>query len=322
VNEFIEHNDISDVVKRETTSLVDAMLIEEQLDRRETLDTAKLLENWSDRRDLWTYPKLLSSLVSREAPGSFVGEECARVLKREADHDRFSTYFGLALALAWPCVETGHLDSQGKAGADYVSASVKEWQDILPADLNRRAYWILAAFDSEHREQHIAERSKWELVVLERDHIKRLPELLNAKKFFAIFKDYCDCMMRWGLDTDQDRLEVYKRLHFDREKRQSAIGAWRAAGANVPSAWVINQGRRLVSAEFLCLGYWMFSLPNDKDPELKEERDRFDKEAQAALPKLLEVVVKLPKLPTAISELVSTYRARFVAYTRREQIAA
>lgn len=317
VETYIANGNLSEATRREARSLLDVMSVMERLERHKSIDDVELLQEWQERKDLWTYPIVLNLLLSQSPMNSHVRKECAKLLLREVHKDVYSTYFLLALNLAWPCVQTECPDMEGSAGANYIAASIVRWQYLVSAVSNMRAYWVLALFDSNRREEYVRERSKWELVVLERDHLKRLPELLEKGKFFAVFRDYCDSMLRWGLEADTDREELYRRINLNGEHRKHAVDAWRTAGASIPSAWSARQGGRLVSAEFLSLGHWLFSPPYDKDSALDEERARFDREAQSALPMLLEMIIKLPRLPVAIGELVSNCKARFIGYTRR-----
>jgi len=67
-----------------------------------------------------------------------------------------------------------------------------------------------------------------------------------------------------------------------------------------------------VDAQFLRLGRALFASPADCRHELNGLRSCFDREAKRAMPKLLNTIVALPELPSAIRKLMHQYSSHLL----------
>ena len=146
------------------------------------------------------------------------------------------------------------------------------WVNNMPANVNARVYRVLEQLEPNGQELYHAETVKWELVKLQRDHLRRLPEFLKQGRFFVVFKDYWDAMMWWGLSTELPLSEAYKGLNVDQKSMQRAVRQWKETGGVVPSPWAEVGRQPVVSAQFLYLGHYIFSPPNDEDRTLDGDR--------------------------------------------------
>jgi hypothetical protein len=317
IEDSLRESDLSSDAGREAKSLLDVVALKDRLQKEDGIDSSQLVSEWQTRQDLWTYPWALQEILQRDPNNRLLREACANTLMRNAADDNYNTYFHLALAVASQCVNKQIVDSQGEVAAKYLLGSIEKWQASLSADTNVKVFAVLEFFDSANHAAHAVRKAEWDLLVKEREHLRLLPRLLEEGRFFMVFAKYCESMAGWGLDFDRT-----PNLNLDRNERQRIISQWRMDGAKVPTAWIQSKGERVISSEFICLGYWIFSPPNNKNSELDRERSFFDKVAQAALPELLDAVVKLPRLPTAIHDLVARYVDRFKTMTYRERIAA
>jgi hypothetical protein len=93
---------------------------------------------------------------------------------------------------------------------------------------------------------------------------------------------------------------------------RETVREWREVNGQVPSPWALYKGRKVVSAQFLWLGHYIFSLTNEEDLVLDSDRQGFNQAAYDAFPLLVNMIVELPKLPPAIKDLVISFSRRFV----------
>jgi hypothetical protein len=304
-------------IRREVQSLLDALSLEENIASGAVVNAEQVVTQWHDRRKLWTYAWVLQRLLPKGDFSPTIKRECIQVLSRDPSVDKFNTYFFLALDIASQGVLAAKNEECGVA-ASYLRRSIGIWVNNMPANINARVYRVLEQLEPNGQELYHAETVKWELVKLQRDHLRRLPEFLKQGRFFVVFKDYWDAMMWWGLRTELPLNEAYNGLNVDQKSMQRAVRQWKETGGVVPSPWAELGRQTVVSAQFLYLGHYLFSPPNDEDRTLDGDRQRFDEGARRALPKLLEMVVDLPELPAAIKELVASFSKRFLTYTLPE----
>jgi len=244
-----------------------------------------------------------------------LGESLA-LIRRDASLDQFSTYFFLALRLAQspngerPATAPREIE---KAAFAYLTAGHPRWEPSLTPTVNLRVFQMLERLDPDNHERYRDRRAQWEYLKVEFDHQQRLPVLLDQKRFFDVFLDYWLGMSDWGLPTDESALRDLgiERFNAPAEERRRVVENWLHGGGKLPPPWGIVQGRRAVSGAFVFLGQFVFSPPLVADADLADVRRMFNDAAYSALPDLFRMVVALPRLPTALGELVGRFEGRF-----------
>ena len=307
---------LPDSERAEAEALLDVSALRDQLRQGERVSPVSIIEAWRHRRHLWTYAWVLELLLNEGHQTTEALSESLALIRRDASLDQFSTYFFLALRLGQSPqgerVAAAHREL-GEAAFAYLTAGHPRWEPSLTPVVNLRVFQVLERLDPDNHERYRVRRAQWEYLKVEFDHQQRLPVLLDQKRFFDVFLDYWLGMSDWGLPTDESAFRDLgiERFNAPAEERRRIVGNWLHGGGKLPPPWGIVQGRRAVSGAFVFLGQFVFSPPLIADADLADVRRMFNDAAYSALPDLFRMVVALPRLPTALKELVGRFEGRF-----------
>jgi hypothetical protein len=151
---------------------------------------------------------------------------------------------------------------------------------------------------------------RWQMIKIERDHLRRLPIMAAQGEYFLRFYDYFESMVFWGMCTEIDHNEFYDQINIPPEDKLAYLHAWKASGAEVPNPWATPINQRCVSSEFLCLGYFLFNPPASNDSQFNDDRHRVNISAQRTLQDLVRAICTLPNLPHSIRKLLQQFSQR------------
>jgi hypothetical protein len=298
----------SESVRREISSLLEVSSLDQRIRQKEALDSSVVLETWTSKKDLWTYPWVLDLMLSN---GNFVDQVCQEsisLLNHDPFTDNYTTYFRLALAVLTRPNHSG--DGRcDKMALAYVQRGILQWSVRLSLDENVRTYRALHYYDHDpiNRQRYIKEIGVWLERKVYRDHQQRVPELARLGRFFLLFEDYFDSMAFWGLRTELNDSALDAHLAIQPEQRRKLAEAWKSDGGAVPEPIIRNAGLRFISSRFFYLGDYLLKPPNDDDPRFNDDRLQFDKKAAEALPELLEMIASLPRLPQSVRAVLDTH---------------
>ena len=150
---------------------------------------------------------------------------------------------------------------------------------------------------------------------MERDHLRRLPQLIEQGRFFLIFQDCFRSMQYWGLDTDIGLDSLYSQRNLTPGRKKELAQEWKLTGSNVPQP-IINQGpTSVVNGEFLYIGDWLFSSPLEQDSNFDDERATFNQVAADNLQNLLSLARNLPNLSPSIRALLQVFSERLYTFS-------
>jgi hypothetical protein len=301
--------------KEELLALRDFFRLRDDIRAGRSLEPDALLKQWERRHDLWVYAAVLDQLIGRGYASEGVRAEAFRILDRNPDDDTYSVYFHLARKVAGTSGTKPDGPEQVRRAGEYLKASLPRWESSLAAEANLDAYRILYGFDPPRRVTYMEEIEKWQSIKIQRDHLQRLPHLIEAGSFFLVFQDYVDSMRFWGLQADIPAAELVEGLSADPERHAALAREWKAAGGDVPAPLLRAGAATVVASRYLLLGRALFSPPCDRDTVFDDDRQRFDAAAKSRLKPLINTIIALPNLPAAIKDLLDTHAHRLLEHT-------
>jgi hypothetical protein len=302
-------------VKREVRSLLEIHLLGERVRSGEAFDFAGELHHWTDRKDLWLYGSLLHLLLDHGYVTPEVVGESVALLHREPGKDTFNAYHLLAFSLLSRVLEPPPPGDQRRAALAYLQGSIGKWEGESSADLNLGVFQTLSRLDPPGRQNYQQHLLKWQTIKLQRDHLQRLPQLIQQGRYFLIFREYFRSMLYWGLALDTPWEEFHASLEATPDRRRALLGEWKAGGGAIPNPTHSAGRQDVIAAEFLRLGEYLFSPPSDQDQAFAPDRQGFDEAARNHLGVLLGMIVRLPNLPRPVGQLLRNYAARLYNYT-------
>jgi hypothetical protein len=293
--------------RQELEALLDSRALDRAFQQRAVIDSNQILAGWINRKHIWVYPGVLLALVSHGQASEEVKREALALLDRDPLQERYNTYYLLAVGLArgWPGLST---DSAAKDKVlQYIKRELPRWEASSAAEFNVEVYGVLQQLERIDYRRQIA---KWQAVHWEREHSKRLPDLIKQGQYFLVFEQYFRWMTIWGLGTEKDPAE-FAELYNKRDQEGATILAeWRLGGEIVPAALVKVANRWAVSSEFLLIGSALFHGPLDSAEEWHAARGKFNDAAFKNFRDLIRLVVDLPGVPRDLSELLRAHAER------------
>jgi hypothetical protein len=178
----------------------------------------------------------------------------------------------------------------------------------MPADANIRIFRLLRANYPEAREEYTDRLDHWYAAKLEGERRHLLPSLVGRGQFFLLFWHYFDTLEYWGLWTELDPEELHRRLDAEPEERKREIERWRHQDEVVPRPFVAQGDRSVVSSSFLVHGHYLFTPPNDEDPDLHHARQVFDKIAKHGLRQLFKEISSLRTVPQGVRGILQRHQ--------------
>ncbi len=257
-------------VHQEFQAMLELRKLRSRLRKGEGVDTDAVLARWSERRDVWAYPSVLDSLLSGGHATTALRKDAVKLLERDPRIDRFNSWYHLALHLAADMMLADV--QQPTVPLLYVEKAVGRWEDVEIAENNVLAYRLLARLHVSKRAEYVRRYGEWLAIIVQRDHLQRLPALAQLGKYFLIFEDYVEHMRDWGLCLSIGESEFVRRRNLPPSARVQAVADWRKAGRTVPAAFRESNGSLLANAEFLLMGTLFFSPPIENDDVYDDER--------------------------------------------------
>lgn len=304
----------SEPCKDELSALIELSQLRDRLSQGERVDLRTLHQRWACRQQHWLYPSFLLTLFRQNSYDELTIDEAISILDRDPMPDSANTYFHLAKTLCEFLLDADRRDDT-VVPIQYLRLAIERWKSSLIADENVQVYRILHELDPENRSQHLGELLKWEDIKIQRDHLKRIPELMREGSYFLVFDYYCRTMRFWGLDTDVSNKDYLCLMRLNPDDKTEYVVHWKEEGSIVPEPLVSNVEGTRVSSRFLALGHFLFSTPLDHNPSFDQDRRLFDNAARGSLQALLDVIAALPSLPEAIRQLLAKYANRLDEYT-------
>ncbi|HEX5875449.1 MAG TPA: hypothetical protein VFY60_12445 [Pyrinomonadaceae bacterium] len=299
---------ISDEEMRiEVESQLELFSLRQTLKKGQPVNAVELLANWGPRKHLWVYASVLRLLLENNYSEEQIKQESLAILDRVPEDDRYNSYLLLSVSLAGKLQQAGSTNGDLTVPMSYLVRSHPKWERDLSPSMNVRVYKTLYRWDPDNRDAYETEIKKWSVIDLEEDHLRHLPRLINLGNFFLIFRYYFDTLSFWGLQTDVSFPELSAMLSIAPEEKRSRAMAWKNNGGSVPQPLVQIDFRRVVNAEFLAKGSLVFDSPCGDDPEFQEHRAAFDQAARSGMDQLFSTIINLPRLPSAIRELLQDY---------------
>lgn len=291
-------------VKLEAESVVELSLMEQKFANDEMPSTTELLLQWKDRKDLWTYPSILSLLLIN-CSDSRLEKEIISILDRDHQDDSYNSYLNLALALLEKHINADVFDDRNEIPLMYLTNSIERWESKESVESNLRIFYVLYRLseDRDEKNKYKSDLEKWHLHKLRRDLLQRLPDLLKQGQFFLVFQDHFRSMKDWGLRTDMSASDFMEQININEKEKVARATSWKKSGASVPDPLNGN----VVSGDFLYLGFYIFTPPNAQNPNFDDERYEFNKKASEALFDLIDLIAELPELPASIKSLLQNY---------------
>jgi hypothetical protein len=266
----------------------------------------ELLDPWNARKHLWLYSALLRLCIRKGRPGQRTWSEAYAALERDPWKDEFTSYLLLAIELGADDAEYKPNEQQRSTLVAYLKDGIRALGGSHSAEINISAYRSLSRLDPTNRIEFRSSLIYWEKIKTVRDHLKRLRELAEQKRYLIIFWEYYTSTYYWGLETDASGQQWRDYKIGDFEQRTATLHTWVSEGTIVPEPFVPNRGP-VISSRFLWIGYYLFSPPNDIKPEYENARLRFAEAARRNLPHLVDIILKLPEMPAELHDLFAYY---------------
>jgi hypothetical protein len=280
-----------------------------------TMDSEDMHKRWEGRKGHWLYPAYLKMLLRSGANVERTVDDVFRILDRDPLLDDSNTYLRLAVSICQWLVDEDR-SNEAAIPVGYLKTAIERWKPTHTAEDNCEVYRLLYSLDTESSQQYLGELMKWEDIKIQRDHLKRIPELMKEGAYFHVFEYYFRTMRFWGLETDIPRKSLLSQIHASECEKDKMFLEWHAGSRVVPEPLVKRGDEVVLSSQFLILGHILFSAPRDLNPAFDQGRAGFDLAARRSLPNLLELISSLPSLPTSIKQLLEKYSNRFYEYSQ------
>ena len=303
-----------DEVRTSVLSLLQLTSLKRRANNGETLPSEdELLAVWSGRKHLWMFATVMLMLIQKGHPRKDHWQLARSLLRHDPRTDRATSYFSLAMTIAEHIGESDSSPDDQVALVGYLQRSVKQWEKQVPVETTLMAYQLLSRLDKSNPYGYVADMVKWQKIKIERDHIERLPALVEQKKYFLIFYEYYNSVHYWGLENDSPGEGWRQFSRASTDERRELIANWIAEGANVPAP-LVGLRHEMVSAKFLWVGFRLFSPPFYDDPKYENYRQNFNRVAKDSLRDLSDVILKLSNLPLEVHSLLVYHAKQLRSY--------
>lgn len=299
----------SDAIKDEIRQVVELFEFEHGCDEERSVSEAEVLARWESRRDSPHYVWMLHLLLQRPGIEPKSCDAAAEYLRLHPDSPEDSSPVVLARDLASRVRPDGGPVAQDnrKLALDYLDRAHPSQENNLSVEANLEILSLLVRRSVGDYDEHMAKLGQWETMRQERDSIKKLPELVEAGRFFLVFWHYYETLCVFGLPTEPE-VDI-DEVRFGDERR--VLAEWRAQGEPVPEAMVPGRSGTCFSADFLRYGRALFG-DGAENPDLEDAREMFNDRAHDALPALFDRLSSLSSLPESISTLLAAHKAQLL----------
>jgi hypothetical protein len=311
-----------DLIGGRLTTMSDARsvdLVERQLDlwrfrrdlaARQTLDQDSIFAHWAGRHDSHHWSEVLDLMLDRTRADS---TDPAIVLEsvhalREAEPVDNTVYIHLAVNVL------DHVDPRVQPAlhqevASFLREHIYGFSTLLSAEMNSQAFGELKSAFPHERERFEGEQKRWNSHRLYRDSLRRLPEMLQQGRYFALFSYFANILSSWDLPFtgEQEVLAVPKGA----EGARQLIDEWMQDPGPQFQPIMGPAHARTVNYRFLRTGRCLWEPPIDAQEVHDTDRRRFDELARAGLDDLMAMTVKVPGLPDDMRKVFREYANRF-----------
>ncbi|MBN2424522.1 MAG: hypothetical protein JXB44_05825 [Calditrichaceae bacterium] len=305
----------NDTAKTELEALLEYFTIKEKESNIGSVNPDDIIDKWQNKRNYWMYASICDNLINAHPGHQNLLEESLQLLKRDPYHDTYSSYFLLAISVMNQLSLKKNKLNDIEIPLSYIRSSIEFWSKYNTVETNINAYEILYHYDELSTKEYLYEIQKWKIVQLERDHLKKLPELIKQGRYFNVFYDYFDTMQYWGLKTDIDSKELYDIIKTNRNKEADSIKSFKTIDFLSLHPILKKNGNVLISSQFLIACLIIFNPPNDQNPLYDEDRNRINTLAYDNLKYLYEMIINLPQLPGSIRNILKDHSDRLFVKT-------
>lgn len=282
--------------------------IEARFNNREAIDLDDLLRTWSDRKDSFLYASLLLLCLDTGRHDSRIEEECLEVIANPAEPN-FNSYILLALSFSQHFFPGRNVTGKEMVVVDFIEQNISRWENTLAPKTNYEMYALLEAFRG--LPEYADAKRYWHNLYLEEEALRQLPTLIERGSFFYLFKRQFEMMAPIGLDVNLDAPwnEYQSLLSLTLEQKKTEAQNWKNSGGEIPAPIYAGQDRSLISNAFLKYGSLVFDYANLDLPEYEKDRINFNSTAKLYIPKLIDLIIQLPRFPESIRNIYLRYAA-------------
>lgn len=286
--------------------MIEIFELKRHLQEGQEVAEAEMLARWEHRRESPHYPWMLYLLV-RPGADPVVLQAAADYLRSHPEAPTMSTPVSLAFDLAKFAGDGVPASARYRDVAfEYLDSVHPSMANVLGIETNIKILSALLRYGAGDPDAHRAGLERWEVARQERDAIKKLPELIEAGRFFLVFWHYYETLSFYGLMTEP---EVSLGELTSREGEARALAEWRAEGETVPDPLVRKLEGVALSADFLRYGRVLFGQAAE-DPDLDDARGVFNEVALGALPGLFDQLGSLHSLPDRVRSLLIDHQTQ------------
>lgn len=298
-------------LKKDLSALIDYFKFKKVVRSGDKLDVGGIIKEWEDRKHLWMYIGVINLILENGYSFDKIADEVFSALNHDPIIDNINVNFLLALNTVGKLAHSKIYDERFKIALEYLRKSMPMWKKHSTVETNLRAYKMLCEVDAQNKDVYLNEIMHWQVVKIERDHLRRLPIMAAQGKYFLIFYDYFESMVFWGLGTEIPFNDLYNKLNISPKNKIEYLSEWKVSDAEVPNPWVINNNQRCLSSEFLSIGHFLFNPPVSIDSQFNDDRQRVNMIAKKHLKELINLICNLPKLPFSIRILIERFSKRY-----------
>jgi hypothetical protein len=305
-----------------TNEEIELFSLETSMRAKTAAPMAEVVNAWRSRSD-HAYAWALYLLL-REDPAALdqLLGEAKGVLDRQEGRVQYTHFIHLAARLGRALYRRSNGDRLTPPAAAALQRSVAFLRDNMPfveqlvdADENRRIYEFLYAADPSRRVWYDKRIERWTEELLKQEGQRKLPSLVEQRRFFRLLWQYYDKLSFWGLATDVAEAVMVDYMTADAKERERFIREWRQRdGGEAPEPFRKKGGTLVLSSSFLRCGLYLFAPPLEADASLEEARSQVNEKAQAAMDTLYQVVINLPSLPDTIRAVIELHRQALTEY--------
>lgn len=302
-------------LRDEIQQRIELFEIEREAEEDQPVPAAEILAQWEHRRSSRHYPWLLHLLIRQPGTDGAAFESAASYLVEHPDVPSTTGPIILALDLArlGSKVETPVSDEQRETALAFLDRVHPSMEFVLDIETNIDALNQLLRHSVGDSSRHRASLEQWVAAGQERDGLRKLPELVEAGKFFLVLWHYYETLYFFGLDTES-KVDVGELMSTERQPQ--VLDEWRMQDEPIPQAMVASPTGQRLSADFLRYGRALFGGAAE-DPDLEDSRSMFNETAREALPALFDQLTSLRSLPDPIRSLLNDHRVRLLRTAMR-----
>lgn len=309
-----------DDARDENLQLIDYFHLKNQLAKGESPDFTAIYEKWKDRKSSWIYPGILNQMINNGYLNDELRCDCLELLDRPAASDQYTTYYNLGVTIAAILVTNDDYDDEtADLLATYLKDAIQKWEGEVSSESHIRTYELLQILDPDNESVYYSKVLEWQVKKMRRDLNRKYPDMIRQGQFFPVFREYFNIMRFYGLGLDIPESEYWNQIRIDPDQIRIRANEWKLNGAAVPKPLVRDGMSMVLSADFLCLGHYLYSPPVIMDATFDEHRAQINIVAQQYFNSLLDLIGRIPGLPKEIRNLVADFAERLPGYLELDE---